>query len=398
MFRTLTLIYFFSFISVLALTQSERLVFTQPDYNNKLSIDLEINKSNHNALIQNEGVDIQFKNPSFKFNGDPIPVDLIETKGKSTLAYRRKSYSVELSESINIQFDNRVITLKDFYLISMSMDQYYFRNVLAYRATERIGIPHVSFRYVELRINGNSEGIYLLTQKPRDLALKEIQSPYVIRRDNSYVYRKEKVGDDNTRLMKLCRATFKNIPKACKKLSGERLYKALGDAIDLKQYMKWLAFNYLVNNGDYTDEVYYFAQPGTQSVHFGIIPWDYDDIFTLSPHEGMEKRNKAIGDVLIFSSEDLLDRTIATDPVLYRKYIDIFKDVLSDLDNELWQSIFEQIYTDLHTFLSDQAIIEASKTDLNPPESLVKFQKYLQTYYINVTVRRSKILKVLKEL
>jgi len=40
--------------------------------------------------------------------------------------------------------------------------------------------------------------------------------------------------------------------------------------VDIDSYLKWLAFNFLVRNGDYTDEVYFFADPGTGK--FNIIP------------------------------------------------------------------------------------------------------------------------------
>lgn len=40
-----------------------------------------------------------------------------------------------------------------------------------------------------------------------------------------------------------------------------------------------LAFNYLIRNGDYTDELFlYLTGKGNQ---FQIIPWDYDDIFQI---------------------------------------------------------------------------------------------------------------------
>ena len=70
---------------------------------------------------------------------------------------------------------------------------------------------------------------------------------------------------------------YKLIYKSLKKQNGEELYKTLNQWIDLDNYMKWLAFNFLVRNGDYTDEVFLYIDPEINK--FKIIPWDYDDLF-----------------------------------------------------------------------------------------------------------------------
>ena len=62
--------------------------------------------------------------------------------------------------------------------------------------------------------------------------------------------------------------------------------------IDLDIYMKWLAFNFFIRNGDYTDEVYFYMDPATGK--YRIIPWDYDDIFASGPHEGSEEKYRNI--------------------------------------------------------------------------------------------------------
>ena len=90
--------------------------------------------------------------------------------------------------------------------------------------------------------------------------------------------------------------------------------------------MKWLAFNFIVKNGDYTDEVYFCIDPAVDK--FKFIPWDYDDIFAIAPHEGNAIKKDAIGNKLIFSSEDKLDQKIANDAYLYHIYLSVFQKTL----------------------------------------------------------------------
>ena len=51
----------------------------------------------------------------------------------------------------------------------------------------------------------------------------------------------------------------------------------------MKAYFSWLAFNFFIMNGDYSDELYLFALPNQEEIRFGVLPWDYDDILTGSP-------------------------------------------------------------------------------------------------------------------
>src|SRR6185436_7151833 len=133
--------------------------------------------------------------------------------------------------------------------------------------------------------------------------------------DNEYIDTPSK--DDAKKYKK----QFVGLYDAINRYKGEALYEQLANALIVDHYFGWLAFNYLIMNGDYSDELYLYIVPGT--TRFDIIPWDYDDIFKASPHEGTQARNAVPGfkQTLVFSSEDPLDRTIATDAFVYSKYL-----------------------------------------------------------------------------
>ncbi len=126
--------------------------------------------------------------------------------------------------------------------------------------------------------------------------------------------------------------------------------------------MRWLAFNYIVKCGDYSDELYLYIDPQTK--RFRIVPWDYDDIFMIHPHEGIDVRNKKIDpSSLIFSSEDKLDVKIANDPYLYAQYKKHFSSVFEELSQQRIEKVLVNIYSDLSPLFGSSSVLEAASKD-----------------------------------
>jgi hypothetical protein len=129
----------------------------------------------------------------------------------------------------------------------------------------------------------------------------------------------------------------------------------------MDQYFKWLAFNYLIKNGDYTDELFLFLVAGEN--RFDIIPWDYDDIFQRQPHESYARRNKVLDHKLLFSGEAYLDIVIDSDSYLYLKFLESFQEVLDLLTPNLIKESFERVYAELYPYYVEQEIIAPSESD-----------------------------------
>ena len=150
--------------------------------------------------------------------------------------------------------------------------------------------------------------------------------------------------------------------------------------------MKWLAFNFIVKNGDYTDEVYFCIDPNVDE--FKFIPWDYDDIFAFAPHEGMAIKKDAIGDKFIFSSEDKLDQKIANDSYLYSIYISTFEEVLELLSEKILKSIFETTYAELLSYIQKNEILQMVKHDLYKNVSVNSIENELENLFYNLIQTR----------
>jgi spore coat protein H len=143
--------------------------------------------------------------------------------------------------------------------------------------------------------------------------------------------------------------------------------------------MKWLAFNFLVRNGDYTDEVFFYIDPEIKK--FKIIPWDYDDLFLLAPHEGKDVSRKILGNKLIFSSEDQLDITIANDPYLYNIYLTGLRETLEALPVNTVKEAFENTYAELYPYYADNELISMSKYDSHKETNLTQLEKDMRALF-----------------
>jgi len=257
---------------------------------------------------------------------------------------------------------------------------------------EDIRLFPLFYSFCELRINGQSEGIYMIVERPEDWAMKMKKSPLLIRRGYNHAIDKIKTGIAATgEEAKKDRENFNLIYKSLNKYNGEELYKVLSDLLDMETYMKWIGFNFFVKNGDYTDEVFFYVDRSINK--FNIIPWDYDDLFVAAPHEGAVLNKKLRADKLFFSTEDLLDKKIVSDPYLYRQYLLQLRDLLSQLSPEILKKDFENTYAELYPYYSNKEIISKSAWDLYPGATLAKLREELSTLYIKLSIYREVYLK-----
>lgn len=348
---------------------------------NIICMDLAERKYSTLHLTTGEKVDI--KPVKTIINGDIVKPKRIHTRGQSTLLFKRKSLSFKLKSKATFQHGEKTQSFKNFQLLNLAMDKYYCCNRIAFEMMETLGIFNLFYSFCELRINGSSEGVYMVIERPEDWALKQKEAPLVIRRGFNHKIdeiKTNKKSDQNQ--IKEYVGYYKQIYKSLNKYEGEKLYEALLEYIDINFYMKWLAFNFLIHNGDYSDEVFFYIDPEVRK--YRIIPWDYDDILATTPHEGIKERNKAIGNKLLFSSEDLLDKKIATDPYLYRIYMERLNEVITTLSPGLIKLVVEKTYAELYPFYWDDNIISNVQFDYHKDASIINLKAYLSQIYFQL--------------
>ena len=330
----------------------------------------------------------KFKIPTIEinFNGIPLETKSCKTRGRSTLHFKRKSFSISLLEPFVL--GEREI--KKLALNSLVMDQHYYRNRLSFLLMEKIGIFKLENTFTELRINGRSAGLYLAIQKPEDY-IRALNSPLLTRREYKGRYTLEYASCEDAREQV---KRLRSIPKLTKALKGQQLFDSLNVVLHMDQYFKWLAFNYLIKNGDYTDELFLFLD--SDENRFDIIPWDYDDIFQRQPHESYERRNKVLDHKLLFSGEAYLDIVIDKDSILYLKFLNGFQEVLALLTPEVIKETFEKVYAELQPYYTDKEIIAQSEYDHYGPTVLNILKEDLRHQFYNVLMQRKSIETIIE--
>jgi len=377
--------------------EDEKLNLTDLGCKIENSISLNITALDYEEIKAVTGKKAVVKARLLIINGDTLVPEEIVTRGQTTLYYRRKSYSFDLQSEASFSHGEKTRAFRKFYVLSLSMDRNYANNRLAFEMMESAGIFHLFYTFGELRINGQSEGICMILERPDDWAMKKKESPVLIRRgynNNIDKLKSDKNADRET--IKEYRTNFNQIYRSLYKYRGEELYKAISTWLETEEYMKWLAFNFFVRNGDYTDEVNFYIDPDSKK--FGIIPWDYDDIFSVGPHEGYSESRKITGNKLVFSTEDELDKKIVSDPYMYKMYLVQFEKVMNELTPDMLKSIFEKTYAELYPYYSNEEIISLSKYDRFKNLNLSGLRSDMITLYDQLVISRSVFLKTIAEL
>lgn len=318
-------------------------------------------------------------------NGTAVELDEIRVRGKSALRFRRKSYAVFLHEPVFIENRDGAYTkqLTRFKLIALAQDYTYIENRIAFGILEEAGLMPLFYKFVEFRINGATQGVYLLIEDPEQY-YRENGSEYIIRRgynhgidDAAYFPSSRFIAEEDYQ------RRFLEIYESLPRMEGMELFSYIAERLDTEQYFYKMGIDYLLMNGDYTDEVYLYAHVEEDTTRFRLIPWDYDDIFKEQPHEvgvawgtgtlygkrtytSMQDITDEIGEKLIFSIEDDLDYTIALDPVLYQQYTNALKRLTDILDDDLIDRVFDETEIELGTFYDAPPVIDQSRYDKDP--------------------------------
>ncbi len=354
-------------------------------------LELYLSGSDVSRIKKISGKKEYFRGQQVIWNGDSVLVNEIHTRGQSSLSFPRKSFSITFNKKVYIRHDGKDKEMKNVYALSLVMDKNYLNNRLAFGLLEKLNLSGLFFTYAEVRINDESEGIYLFMERPQDWAIKNQNSPYVIRRGYENNISKVNTSKDLDKAqIRKYKSNYKKINSVFGKFHGEPLYEELSKYIDLEMYMRWLAFNFFVRNGDYTDEVYFYVDPVDS--RFKIIPWDYDELFAANPHEGRKQRYAILNNKLIFSSEELFDRKIAADEYLYGLYLMQLREVFEQLKPAVIQKELETIYAELFPYYANSEIMATSETNFYPNTTLATLESGIKLVYQQLIDTRSSYL------
>lgn len=361
-------------------------------------LEANINAKDLAAFRTSRGLKLGTIPKKMSFDNQELAVETMKLRGKTSLKFRRKSYRVELSSPFTFKTSQGQKALKNFHLLSLTMDRGYFGNRLAFACLRETGVADLYHSFLELKINGQSEGLYCFIQRPEDYALEDLRSPYVLRRSAvDFVLADYKLAKGQAPELKTqADEAYQAIIRVANDMEGEAQFEYLKTHLDLDAYCTWLALNTWFQNGDYTDEVLFYVQAGKTPTRFGIIPWDFDDVFATTPHEDWPRRNAALGDKLLFSSEVGLDRCIANNPLLYSFYLQKMKALLEALPEAKLRDLFGTIYAEIYPYFKRTPILEMTQYDRQKTTSLTRLEMQMNESFQFLVKRRGKLLDLIK--
>lgn len=333
-------------------------------------VEITMDQAQREALKSKEKVEVSEANLKVYFEGQLKDEEqvVVSTRGQSSLKFPRKNFSVkalkeEDGEKKKIKIGD--IKSKNVTMSASPADLLFIKNSIGYSLLKAIGIHSLKTQFAEVKLNGESQGLYMVTENQADNLMKSQDADIVIRRRyNDALEVKEAKKDLSEADILKYQATLKSVHKSIREMRGEHLIATLEKNLNLKNYLKWLAFNYIVKNGDYTDEVYFYGKKNAAGeIYFDISPWDMDDSFsdkmhlssipTFPNYHQTENSQKQ----LIYNYESRIDRKVAGDEKLLRMYFQAMDEVVNTLSqNDVLFNIQQNILGDLAPYIQDADI------------------------------------------
>lgn len=367
-----------------------------PAYQNNVFV-IELPNATVDSILKSRETKIYIDSiRSITYGNIALQVERLNTRGASALNFQRKGFAVNLSNAIPFaQQSEQTIILEKFKLVAMVFDYTYIENRLSHIMLNKLNLwPLYSF-YTELKLNHLHQGLYLFIEDPDEYLFENKGANVVIRRDYKGNINKLVVSRSGKYSENAYRESFKNIYNSLTLYKGEQLFQKLSEQMNIDNYMRKMAFDMLVENGDNTDEIFFYGIETKNGIYFDIVPWDYDDIFAGKPHE--VGRSWAIGSIfgervytshnevlnelrgrLIFTIEDDIEYAIAFDEYLYARYLENLKWVLSILDPETIEASFAQVYAELAPFYNNPVISEQSVFDVDATNKVLFESNYTE--------------------
>jgi len=267
-------------------------------------------------------------------NGIKHPA-IAHLRGQSSLRLcERKSYSLELTE----HFPKNLIPHSSnhhYFLMALCFDPMSMRSHTAYELWQSLDLFPMRYRFIELFINNDSQGLYMILENPsKALIQKYSHISSIIRRnfDSFLIATHPNIKYSSTTKTQAL-GDYINAFLDIDKLPEKQLIKTLEKAIDLEQYITHLATSKILRNGDFVDELLFIRQEslmddGSFIDRYQISKWDPDELFRPCHIAG----KVALKDPweLAYCVESEIGKAILNQPALYDRFVNKIEELLSD--------------------------------------------------------------------
>ena len=298
------------------------------------------------------------------FDGTRLPIRVRKFGRGSDFHCERKSWHVTLTgepsaERSALFMRYLSVDVQDFMLVNMCFDKGFIRYRMALAVLDKLGLFPSAYRYIHVRLNGVSNGVYLLienilsaipkkwpamdivAQRARSGSLKtflgipkgpeEAELPLV---HSCFIHSREEVSDGQEfkegllwHLPSMNRTqasmAFFQMLTAAVGVCSKHIPDTLHTQLEYTRYLGYLAFNSLVMNGDYVDEIFFFRDG--HSKRWSFLGWDYDDVMSICHHS----QSFALRDPLLYCAESILDLGVRS-PSVRKDLLNAFSLLMGD--------------------------------------------------------------------
>ncbi len=328
-----------------------------------------------------------FKDSTISLNNEKIYPAKIKIRGQHCLESKRKCFSIKISSPFLFHKHKKSFSSKNFYLISLWQDEGYITSALGHEFFKVTDLFNLNYSYTEVYINNKSYGLYLVLENPKNFLKKKKNSPFILRRryfDNFEINFSNLSEQKSTEMSEIFEALHK------KKIGLDYIK----DHLNLENYFKWLAVNYFLKNGDYTDEIFFFLN--SEKSRFEIMPWDLDDLFK-KPHPQFWNSilfKSRLNDSFFYSMESKLDRNLFKNKKAYAEYLEVFQKILSEISEDLIHEVFDNVRNEIGPYLENSESLQLSSLDdrNGPPYTKEYIQNLLDQREAFLIKRRYELL------
>lgn len=286
-------------------------------------------------------------------------------RGQSSFWCERRNYALDLATSARRHLLPGAAT-DEFYLLSMCLDDRYVRAYTVYQLYARLGVFPLEFRFVELRLNGESRGVYLLLEKAKEALLEDDARVRAVIRRGFYAGSTYPEVKYTSTTVPEAEAAYTSLLSELELPAGAALSAALDDRLDSRGYLALLAMNSLLQNGDYVDESWltsteHLHADGTIGDWYTFVGWDPDDAFSDCHYGGAYAYPDPYA--LAYCAESEIDEIILQDAVTYARYVDVLEALASEITPAVFDDAADATAADLSYYLQ-QPGIAAAMTEL----------------------------------
>lgn len=292
--------------------------------------------------------------------GTARPVDArAHFRGQSSLGCKRKNLAVNLGGATPRRLTPGAAD-DELLLVSLCLDSGYVNQALANRLMRGLDLMPLNDRFVSLSVDGEPRGVYLLLQKPVDTLRRDLaRLAGVIRRRFDPENKPEDIDfpdDEAGRAWVIDH--YHALTARVDEVSPTELMAALAVDFDLDGYLRWLALASYLHNGDFVDEVFFYASDESAGPWFRMHGWDSDDLFTDCHHQGRFAFEDPHG--LTFCMEGDLDRALLVSDAVYDRYVDVLEALVTDeAPPGAISDVLDGVRADLVARLGDDATCRA---------------------------------------